>query len=620
MFKAIALRDFYNRLEAFYDSDPLIRIAAIHHAGNKLERNPRLRNILYQLLNDREPLVARYAAVTLAQNGDFRGLQFFLKAISGSQGEERRELENCLRNCVRFPFAVLLNERILIESIPEGKDVAYREVLEKTLLLTSDHFYAEAEKDPSFRDIFLKIMCSLERVEGLRIRPDRFLDEGYVLSIPLGKQPGFLYCPSRKLFLKFQNEVVMNRCYLQRGRQTLFVGREGGIEVNCLYVLEDAEPCDVRPLLQGISNWVVQGGLLPGIVCAKESPDRAFVICANGRSFTETYRAQKSKPGQFVLVELETELGRPQCHFVPAIQLILEEIRMIVSTFAAFNNSVMAQVKEVREEKHPKTGHTCCVVKTEKGEELTAYVPAPRLRMHVLLGQCHVCNGSGKLTCDGCGGQGAKRCSGRFTCPRCDGSGSLDDGKDCVFCRQTGWVSGCDGDGTINCPFCKGKGKIKCNACNGTGEYLPRRNCPKCSGSGKFTVTCRKCNGRGRFKVECRKCGGSGRVGYGSCWSCGGSGTKTLKCTICEGRGEKILECTACSGQGYWNAQECIACSGQGSKECFYCHGDAQIQCSVCHGSGELKCKRCGTDGQVRCPYCRGNRLVFNTRLDCLPC
>ncbi|HWP84053.1 MAG TPA: HEAT repeat domain-containing protein, partial [Terriglobia bacterium] len=104
MVKAISLQDYYNRLEAFHDPDPMIRIAAIHRAGGKLDRNARLRQTLKDLLDDRDPLIARYSAITLAQSGDASGLHYLVQAISRAQGEDREELDGCLRNCARFPF------------------------------------------------------------------------------------------------------------------------------------------------------------------------------------------------------------------------------------------------------------------------------------------------------------------------------------------------------------------------------------------------------------------------------------------------------------------------------------------------------------------------------------
>lgn len=622
MVKAISLQDYYNRLEAFYDPDPMIRIAAIHRAGNKLERNVRLRETLQDLLNDKDPLVARYAAITLAQSGDARGLSYLIHAISSALGQDREELDGCLRNCVRFPFAVLLNERLFIETISAVKDEGYRRFLDNAICLTSDRFYDIVEGDASFRNTFLKIMSSLDRIDGLLVRAKSIADLAWVVSSPMGKQPGFLCCPGRRLFLKFQEESVLNRGYpMERGRQVLFVAREegGGSDADCLYLFEDASPQQELLTSEVMTTFASQSGLLPGVIATKwDSPDQVDVLCANGKSFQERYRAQKAFVGQFVLIEEETAAGRPQCHFIPAVRLDPGVIRAIVVDYAAFNNLLLAQLTSIHDTTHPKTGHPRCVVRTEKGEEITTYIPAPRERSNVLMKACHVCQAVGEVTCDACEGRGENPCYGNFTCSRCKGRATLDDGRECLLCSRTGSLGGCQGKGQIDCPVCSGDGNLQCDNCHGSGEYQPRRTCPKCQGSGNFSVSCRKCGGSGNFTVSCRKCGGSGSAGGGSCWNCDGSGRKTLDCGVCGGTGSKTLECTACSGQGHWEAKPCNACEGQGSRECFYCHGDARIQCPVCRGDTKLSCGKCRTAGKIRCPYCHGNRLVFQAKVDCL--
>ncbi len=607
MVKAISLQDYYNRLEAFYDPDPMIRIAAIHRAGAKLERNPRLRETLQDLLKDKEPLVARYAAITLAQSGDAGGLRHLVQAISRVQGQDREELDGCLRNCVRFPFAVILNERLFIETIPAVRDVGFREVLSKALGLTSDEFYEKSERDAAFRDTFLKIISSLDRLEGLRVRAGSISDVGRVLSEPMGKQPGFLFCPGRRLFLKFQEESVLNRGYIQRGRQVLFVSRdeEGSSDADCLYVFEDAGSRQEQLTPEAMTAFSRQSGLMPGVIVAKwDSPDRVDVLCANGRSFQERYRAQKAFTGQFVLIEEETVMGRSQCHFIPGVRLEPAVIRRIVSDYAAFNNLVLAQLTTIHDDTHRKTGHPRCTVKTERGEDVTTYISAPRERSFVLLRACHVCQAEGQVACDPCKGCGEKPCDGKYSCSRCKGRGTLDDGRECLFCGQSGTTVGCTGKGVVLCPICDGNGRTQCKKCSGSGEL----SCSRCSGSGHFT--CPVCAGTGR--ATCKVCRGSGRNLHGGYHSfCNGTGK--VQCGYCSGAGRKA--CGTCYGSGSFG---CDLCSGAEDKECFYCHGDAQIQCPVCRGAGKLPCGKCRAGGRIRCPYCQGNRLVFDAKVDCL--
>ena len=59
----------------------------------------------------------------------------------------------------------------------------------------------------------------------------------------------------------------------------------------------------------------------------------------------------------------------------------------------------------------------------------------------------------GKRTCRKCGGKGYVRC------PKCHGTGTVNDGRDnCPVC--TGWLD-----------FGGGKGVVKCESCNGLGAH-----------------------------------------------------------------------------------------------------------------------------------------------------
>jgi hypothetical protein len=620
MIKVISRQDYYNRLEAFYEPDRMIRIAAIHRAGEKMEGNGRLRQIVKDLLSDKDLLVARYAAVTLAQNGDYSGLQYLLQEISCSQGQDREDLNTCLRNCARFPFAVLLNQRLFVETVPNVKDEAYRQVLKNALELTSDTFYEVSESDPSFRPLFLKVMRSLGGVAGLRVRDECFLDDGLILSVPMGKQPGFLFCPNLRLFLKFREESVLNREYVDEGRQVLFVARDtSNGEVECIYVLEDSTPHVPQLSAEAVLGASHQLGLLPGVVVYKsDSPNLAYVLCPTGESFREAYRAQRAFVEQFVLVEKETDMGRSQCHFVHGLRLDATVIRKIVSEYAATNNITIGYVTTIHEDTNPKTGLPRCTVRTEQGEEITSYIPPPSKGFVVLLKKCHVCKAAGNVECDLCKGRGMVPCYGEHSCGRCKGRGKLGDGATCLLCSGSGSRQGCQGNGRVACPVCNGQGELDCDRCGGSGEYQPSRSCPKCSGNGNFRVSCQRCGGSGKYTATCRKCDGSGWFRGGTCWSCDGTGSKTFDCGACDGTGQKTLECTACNGSGYWEAKPCNACDGQGLRECFYCHGDEQIQCPICRGDGQLSCRKCRTTGRVGCPYCQGNRLIFDVKVDCL--
>src|SRR5262249_2105563 len=142
--KALSVADIHNRVEAFTDADPLVRIAAIHHAGARLRQAPsrRLREILLELLNASDPLVARYTAVTLAQSGEVQGLQHLVAAIVRARSQDE-ELDECLRNCRNFPFAALLNERIFLDSIGSVAKSDWQQFITSFLYGTAERFYQQ---------------------------------------------------------------------------------------------------------------------------------------------------------------------------------------------------------------------------------------------------------------------------------------------------------------------------------------------------------------------------------------------------------------------------------------------------------------------------------------------
>ncbi len=619
MAKAISLKDYYSTEEAFHHSDRMIRIAAIHHAGSRLANNEKLESILEKTLQDSDNLVACYVAVTLAQAGKKSGIDYLIQTIVAAQEQEREYLDSCLRNCTEFPFAILLNKLAFIESIPNVRDKGMREFLQSLLYFTSDRFYELSKDDSQFRTDFVQQLSILNKIGGLQCRPGEICGRGWIVSIPMGKQPGFLYCPDGRLFLKFDGNVLLNRQYLQKGREILFIANQGNKspDAEFIYILEDIAPEQQSIPSESLLKPNSEFGLIPGVVINK-APGQVQVLCSNGKSFHEVYRAQKASLNQFALVEETTSLGKPQCHFVSAVCLEPKIVKTLIAKYSQRNKTCFAKITEVTNHKHPKTGMVECEVKTENQHVVTTYIPSPKAGATVLMAICAVCSGEGTVSCDNCNGVGSNLCSGSRKCFRCDGSGTLNDGKECILCEGDGSLEGCKGQRQIDCPACDGNGTIECGQCNGTGEYKPRRTCPKCGGSGNFTVECRKCRGSGNFTIECRKCGGSGRFGGGSCYSCDGSGEKTLECKICDGTGEKTLECKACDGQGHWDAQSCNACNGSGSVECFYCHGDQQIQCPICHGSGNLNCRKCNATGKVTCPYCQGNKRIFHAKLDCI--
>lgn len=163
-------------------------------------------------------------------------------------------------------------------------------------------------------------------------------------------------------------------------------------------------------------------------------------------------------------------------------------------------------------------------------------------------------------------------CSGRGTCPTCQGTG-----QGCQQCNGTGqWCGACKGNG--RCDLCRGSGQ--CFICNGSGTG----NCYSCSGGGR-----------------CGVCHGVGKIYYGTtsvtCTRCGGTGT----CSTCYGTGKR--KCTTCYGTG-----RCEACNGKGI--CTVCHGNPV--CSKCGGDGH--CADCNRSG--KCATCQGAGYTWEDPTD----
>jgi hypothetical protein len=343
--KALALQECYGSERAFSDPDPLVRIAAIHHAGARLADNDPLRRLLLERLEDPDELVVRYAAVTLAQAGERVGLESLLRGLRGADGALRQRLEDCVRNCTRFPFAVLLNELADLGSVADVPDADTRGFLQSALTLSGEQFYSRVREDGLSREKFLATLTAPDGLAGLRHRQPGLCELGLILGRPLGEQPGFLYCAARNLFFQFAEGAVLNPDYLQPGRQALFVALQGdrGGAARLLYVFEDRPPARgaLGPVLgEGPAS---PAGLRVGVVAAirrRKGEAQVEVLCREGRAYRNfadggegavpleqfaSVRALEEeaatdggsadiRPGQLALVEPEAAPGRPQCH------------------------------------------------------------------------------------------------------------------------------------------------------------------------------------------------------------------------------------------------------------------------------------------------------------------
>jgi hypothetical protein len=216
-----------------------VRVAAIHHAGRRLAGDPALRGRLLGLLDDADALVARYAAMTLAQAGQREGLEALLGALPSAQGADRAALLSCLRGCTAFPFAALLDGLLPLEELPRVQDRSVRNLLRGLVGLGAERFAAAARADPAWADNLLGQLARLDGA-GPSLREGAFGDRAVVLALPREGEPGFLCCQARRLFLQFREEATLEPERLLRGGEVVFVARKDDAAgaVRLLYALE----------------------------------------------------------------------------------------------------------------------------------------------------------------------------------------------------------------------------------------------------------------------------------------------------------------------------------------------------------------------------------------------
>lgn len=225
MARALSLRDCYDREEALHDVDPMVRIAAVHRAGAALSGNPLLRQRLLDRLRDADERVARYAAVTLAQAGDPEGLRFILRELAGTEGEQRRQLEGCLRCCTRFPFAVLLKRLVALESLNTVRGSKHWLRLEELLFLSAEEFWQQYCADSETPGRLVQAMNELHGTRGLVRHPQVACVLGILNSLPQGEQPGYVRLVEPNQQLPYTSEALLNTEGAWPGQDTLVVGR-----------------------------------------------------------------------------------------------------------------------------------------------------------------------------------------------------------------------------------------------------------------------------------------------------------------------------------------------------------------------------------------------------------
>jgi hypothetical protein len=624
-------QDVHSSPQAFTHPDRLVRISAVHHAGERLKRSRSedLRNDLsaqlHKLIEKDDELVQRYAAVTLAQCQDKTGLDFLLKSIAQRVYIADPELDECLRNCWRYPFAVLLNERAYLASISKIDNVKVREFLEESLRLPAEKFYEYTRTSAEYRRAFIELLRKLDAIPGLVPRERRVLDSGYLLSIPAGKQPGFLACPTRGWFLQYYDESALNRDALERGREVLFIAAMDDPEgaAICIYVLEDQETLTEDELTKQFRGESLlralksDSPLVPGLVTARfDRPAEVEVLSANGKEYNIIHRAQKAFVRQLVLTPLNAVSATGPHFFVPHSQLEPEDVYALVNAYASQRGYVPARIIDFRDGDN-QAEKPICEVLTQSAQKYYFPLPAPYVNHWVILKPCENCIGTGAINCDVCKGTRQVTCDGKFRCFACRGTGKRRDGDRCRLCRGTADLIGCGGSGFHQCSRCTGAKTLVCPKCGGSGEFKPERTCDRCNGARSCDVECNGCKGHGTYEAKCFGCGGSGiHISGGSCYKCNGTGYITRDCRYCT-NGYKTISCPKCRGRGVWDAIPCDPCQGRGRVDCWSCSASGKIACEVCRKSGKVNCKKCRGSGKLGCRTCHHAGLLLFKRVDC---
>ena len=592
MVKALSLQDCYSAEQVLASPDPLVRISAIHHARNRVRNDPALRNELRTALHGASELVARYAAVTLAEAGDVAGLDFLLDQLRRADPTRRGTLRACLRDCTRFPLAALFNEMLALEHIPDIDNPEVRDCLTELIRGSGEWFTQRGREEPGLVDRVLSYPDRLGSLVGAagQVR----LGLGMVLVAAGGETPGFVACVRDGCILQFHTSVVLNPVALRPGSQVLVVWRadDPSGAARLVYILEDrpARRPELLPeFFESASAW---GGLRVGVVAARlvdGGAARVRVVFAVGAALDVV---GDFAAGRLVLVEPGV-FEEGLCHVPELPGLSKPSALAVLRSYARCRGLVLGEC--VDGNINLDYGRTV-PVKGGPGESGL-----------VLLESCGDCDGRGRGTCSDCT-DGTVVCTGRPSCPECRGRGGSENAladlftgrkrppsrATCEACSGLGCIEACGGSGRMVCVSCDGAGYQDCTECSGTGEILGTagRMCKVCGGSGA----------RANIR-SCDLCGGKGiRSGHRPCPGCGGSGYRGDPCERCGGK--------------VWVERRCAACSGKGSRTCPGCQGDCGWRCAACEGKGRRTCPTCDGENNKPCTHCDGQGLVFHTSVE----
>lgn len=442
---SLSLRNMYTSERALCDPDPQVRIAAIHHAAVRLGEGDDLTALLLERVSDEDPVVSRYAAVTLAQTGCVEGMRYLLHAVDSSGGADRCDLDRCLRNCTQFPFAILLNETVYLESIRDVTDEKTKEALHELISVSTGQVSVRSQQEPQYPEAVIALLVSLTGIERLRSRGAACY-HGAILSTPRLGHPGFIVSRGG-LFFQFHEATIINRERCAEGREVLFPvrtedtsGTAGSVFVLEREAKQSAQFADADAFERHANSElpVPSNSLLPAMIAGSlNTDDRAFaILTARGELFEQSFAQPDAAPGRLGLVEAANAPGRRRCHLVekfPNEQLALESIIRRGGFVFGQIAAVSYKKRGPRVVRVERKGQPALKIESTQGE----------LGEHAIFQRCDQCFDKAELTedCTVCKGKGAFDSLTWPQCPSCGGTGEVS--ASCDACGDTGWVLRC---------------------------------------------------------------------------------------------------------------------------------------------------------------------------------
>ncbi|MEZ4676451.1 MAG: hypothetical protein R2932_19675 [Caldilineaceae bacterium] len=657
----ITLQDIFRSSDFLDKSQPILqRLGALYQYGQQIEsteKRQKLDSLLAQPETDSEVVMLQlHAAILLAQNDNFAGVDFILDILCNTPSPEIRKLAGiALRNCSRFPLAVLLAQWLDLSKISQ---LDQRLIGLMKLSSNDFHEHSSQQKQKEYLD---GLVHQLEYLSQLPQLSDRTLSLGTVICRPVRKDFGFRYTgfiviertQQCALAVPYDMGDVLNindqraqqdveTLLRSPGHRALVVhSTSSPYEAQQLYILSFA----VRSFDETqkiMSQLTLQAdGVTVGVAAELEVGGRNGyrIVTSHGESQISHFMASKKKIGSCFLLHddnsqpLSTHFQVPQNVVAEVIDNFKKKTTFDIGVYIrSYRDNHYFATRDglytvTMQDPSAKTG---CFIETveingnirhfvfdlatsswsteERARILDQYFSKNPQSRGVVIDHFEY-KGKQARTVQAITGN-VKNLPVTDMLPK----GTLvffevgTDGKQyanllvdyrieggCPHCFGTAYRKcvTCNGNARVTCPECLGSRSVSCPACKGTGQTA----CGHCDGEGSRWQTCPVCNGTS----NCPGCDGTGLFVIGDCNLCNGTGLYKgfSTCNKCEGTGKFQKPCNRCSATGV-----CSRCNGSGGFE---------VECRTCRGTGLWDCSSCRHTGQVACSCKRGY-------IDCATC